>query len=406
MAPTGSPLLQVAQAALSTQQCLSQWILAAGLEALGEMLRAEAQALAGEKGRHVQGRTHNHWGFAQSELPLGGRKISVTRPRVRRVGGGEATLPSIEAFTDEDALPDRVQEQILVGVSTRGYARSLGDEPDEVASRGTSKSAASRNLIKRTTAKMEAFLARRLEHAEFPVLMLDGIHLDEKAVIVCLGVRESGVKEPLGIWCGSTENSIVCTELLNELITRGLKIEGRTLFVIDGGKGIRKALKAVFGDRAVVQRCQLHKRRNLKAHLPRAMHKYVDKQLAAAYRAGSYSAAKSQLLALQKFLTEKGEDDAARSLSEGMEETLTLLRLGLKGNLLRSLATTNAIENLMGTIRRITRNVKRWEDESMIRRWVAMALEEAQTKFRKIKGYQQLNELIQALKVDEAKKAA
>ena len=289
----------------------------------------------------------------------------------------------------------------------RSYERSLDEPVENYSSRGSSKSAASRHLVQRTTEKMREYLSRPLGGFDFVALMIDALHFSDTAVVVCLGISMNGEKTPLGIWGGSTENAEVCNSLLNDLLERGLRVDGSILCVIDGGRGIRKSLQSVFGDRAIIQRCQLHKRRNVKDHLPKGKQIYVDKQLAAAYRAKDYNEAKRKLDDLHAWLCDNGEQEAARSLKEGQDETLTLLRLGMTGMLGRSLVTTNAIENLMGTIRRITRNVKRWRDGDMVHRWVAMAIEEAETKFRKIKGYQQLGQLKSALtKLDRNRKAA
>ena len=393
--------------AISTRLSLLQFIFEQGLSSLRDMMHLEAEHLAGPKGKHQRERTHNHWGYAPAEMPLGGRKVTIARPRVRTKGGREETLPCVAAFQNEDALPAHVQEQILAGVSMRSYERSLDEPVENYSSRGSSKSSASRHLVQRTTEKMREYLSRPLGGFDFVALMIDALHFSDTAVVVCLGISMNGEKTPLGIWGGSTENAEVCNSLLNDLLERGLRVDGSILCVIDGGRGIRKSLQSVFGDRAIIQRCQLHKRRNVKDHLPKAKQIYVDKQLAAAYRAKDYNEAKRKLDDLHAWLCDNGEQEAARSLKEGQDETLTLLRLGMTGMLGRSLVTTNAIENLMGTIRRITRNVKRWRDGDMVHRWVAMAIEEAETKFRKIKGYRQLGQLKSALtKLDRNRKAA
>jgi putative transposase len=393
--------------AISTRLSLLQFVFEQGLSALRDMMHLEAEHFAGPKGKHRRERTHNHWGYAPVELPLGGRKIMMQRPRVRRRDGREETLPCVTAFQNEDALAQRVQEQILAGVSTRNYERSLDEPVDGCPSRGSSKSSASRHLVQRTTEKMREYLSRPLDGFDFVALMIDALYFSDRAVVVCLGISMNGEKTPLGMWSGSTENAEVCNSLIHSLLERGLRVDGPILCVIDGGRGIRKSLQSIFGDRAVIQRCQLHKRRNVKEHLPKSKQVYVDKQLAAAYRAKDYNESKDKLNDLHDWLCNNGEQEAARSLKEGQDETLTLLRLGMSGMLARSLVTTNAIENLMGTIRRITRNVKRWRDGDMVHRWVAMAIEEAETKFRKIKGYQQLNQLKSALtKLDQNRKAA
>jgi transposase-like protein len=380
-----------------TKQELTQWVYEQGLAALQVLLGADAEELAGPKGKHREERTHYRWGTTDGELSFGGRRIQVTRPRVRLKSGGEAVLPHFEAFCVEDPLPGRVLNQILLGVSTRGYESSLDKPAATLKSRGTSKSAASRHLVTETSKKLEEYLSRRLDELDLAVLMVDGLEVSGHTVVVSLGITTEGKKVPLGLWLGSTENSRVCTAMLQNLLDRGLRIEERILCVIDGGKGIRKALDDVLGDLVVVQRCQLHKIRNLQSHLPQKRHAYVRQTMKEAYKSTSAKQARKRLQALVSWLERNGYDEAAGSLREGMEETLTVLKLGLSESLRRSLATTNAIENLIGTIRRVSRNVKRWKNPSMIRRWSALGVVTAEKKFRRIKGYRQMSELVHAL---------
>jgi len=380
----------------ATKKDLMSWVQDVGLEALKEVFEADATALAGQKGKHSKDRVNHRWGSTNTELPYGGRRIGLKRPRVRSKSGQEVTLPSVTRFQAEDPLPERVLNQIVLGISTRGYASSLESVPAGVKSRGTSKSAASRHLVERMGAKLRDYLARSLADVKLVALMLDGIEVARNTVVVALGITEDGTKTTLGLWQGSTENAALCTSLLQDLIGRGLKLEGKILCVIDGGKGIRKAIDDVLGDLAVVQRCQLHKRRNLKAHLPESRQRYVDQALRDAYRSGSVETARKRLRNLVSWLERNGHEDAANSLREGMEETLTVLKLGLSERLQRSLATTNSIENTLGTVRRVSRNVKRWK-AGMVRRWVAMGLLTAQSRFRRIKGHRDLPQLIAAL---------
>lgn len=376
---------------------LMEWVQEVGLEALKEVFEADATAIAGPKGQHSQERINHRWGTTDTELPFGGRRIGLKRPRVRSKLGQEVTLPSVARFQAEDPLPERVLNQIVLGVSTRGYGSSLETAPAGVRSRGTSKSAASRHLVERMGAKLRDYLARPLGEVKLLALMLDGIEVARHTVVVALGITEDGTKTTLGLWQGSTENAALCTSLLQDLISRGLKLDTKILCVIDGGKGIRKAIEDVLGDLAVVQRCQLHKRRNLKAHLPEERQAYVDRALREAYRSASADTARKLLRNLISWLDNNGHEDAAASLREGMEETLTVLKLGLSERLRRSLSTTNSIESTLGTVRRVSRNVKRWK-AGMVRRWVAMGLLTAQKRFRRIKGYRDLPQLIAALR--------
>src|SRR6266403_5741138 len=382
----------------TTRQHLLAWVHAHGLAALDELFREEAVALAGPKGRHQPQRTHHHWGTAATELTFGGRRVQVPRPRVRQTaGGGEATLPSVAAFRGRDPLTARMMQQLLAGVSTRGYEGSLEARPLGWRTRSSSKSAVSRAVVRRTRERLQEQLTRRLEGLEVVALFMDGVVVAQQTVIVVLGITREGGKVPLGLRLGATENAVVCTELLQDLLARGLTLAGRGLWVIDGGKGLRKALGDVFGDAAVIQRCQLHKARNLDALVPRARQAYVRTSLRRAYRAPSAAAARRQLTALATWLERNGHADAAASMREGLEETLTVLKLGLPPTLRPFFATTNCIENLIGTLRQVTRHLKRWRDGDMRRRWIGLGLLRAAERFRRIKRHGELGVLVTAL---------
>lgn len=386
----------------ATRMGLFGLVHAMGRAALDELLRSEAEGVAGPKGKRIADRRAHHWGSTRTPLPFGGRDIVIERPRVRSKDGGEVALPLIEELRRCDPLPERVAEQIVLGVSTRGYERSLERVPAETKTRRTSKSSASRALIEKTAEKMGAFLGRRLDGLDIVALFVDGLEVAGRAVIVALGVSADGTKVPLGLWLGSTENATVCTSLVQSLVSRGLKIDRPILCVIDGGKGIRKALCDVLGSSARIQRCQVHKTRNVRDHLPEARRAYVSGQMREAYTSRSAKVAKKRLLQLASWLDKNGEDAAAESLREGLDETLTVLKLELPARLCRTFSTTNAIENLNGTIRRITRNVKRWRGDTMIRRWVALALVEAQRKFRRVKGHAHMPAFVRALRPEAA----
>jgi putative transposase len=390
----------------ATRQNLLEWVHTVGVIALDEVFREEAAALAGPKGQHDAARTHHHWGRTARELTFGGRRLSVPCPRVRSTAGREATLPSVAAFRGRDPLTTRVMDQLLLGISSRGYARSLEGAPAGGRSRGSSKSAVSRVVVARTRAHLAAQLERRLDGLALLALFVDGVVVAGQTVIVALGVTQTGTKEPLGLCLGSTENAAVCTHLLQDLLARGLPIDGRVLCVIDGGKGLRKALGDVLGAAAVIQRCQLHKRRNVDALVPKVRHAYVRATMRRAYRASTAAAARRQLTALATWLEHTGHPDAAASLREGLDETLTVLKLGLPPPLRRFFATTNCIENLIGTLRHVARPVKRWRGGEMIRRWVGLGLVQARARFRRIKHHGELAALATALRADTASEHA
>ena len=385
----------------ATKKGLLAFVQQMGMIALSELLAIEAAQIAGPKGKHALHRTHHHWGSSATPVCFGGRNVSIAHPRVRRRGKGkgrEVTLPSIDALREGDPLSARVAEQIVLGVSTRGYERSLEPVVDSISARGASKSNASRALIETTAEKLAAFVSRKLDDVAIVAMFIDGIEFAGRSVIIALGVTIDGAKVPLGIWAGSTENTVVATALLSNLVERGLRVEESMLFVIDGGKAVRKALRDVFGDRAIVQRCQVHKARNVRDHLPESRRAYVARQMRNAYASTTAVTAKKKLMQLASWLASNGEDSAAASLREGLEETLTVLRLGLPPTLRRTFATTNAIENMNGSLRRIARNVKRWKDETMIRRWVALGIVEAEKGFRRVKGHKDMPLLVAALR--------
>jgi putative transposase len=387
----------------ATKQGLLEWVHDFGLKALDELMSEDAARMVGEKGKHRANRTHHYWGRTRSEVTFGGRRISVERPRVRSKDGREATFPALEGFRDRDPLSERVMNQLLLGVSTRGYDASLEPRPSGVSARGSSKSSASRSFVAKTRQRLRASLDRRLDELDLIALLIDGIEVARQTVVVALGITSDGTKVPLGLAQGSTENAALCTILLQGFLERGLKVEDKILCIIDGGKGLRKALDDVFGDRAVIQRCQVHKQRNLRDHLPEERHAYVLSTMRDAYRASTADTARKKLRALVSWLETNGHEDAAGSLREGLEETLTVIKLDLSITLRRLLATTNSIENLVGSIRRVSRNVKRWRGSDMIRRWAGVGLFQAAKRFRRIKGFREMPKLVSALRKVETK---
>jgi putative transposase len=408
---TAQLLLPMIEGLVRSRRELFAWVQQVGISALKELFELDARELAGPKGKHASQRSHYRWGSAQIALPFGGRQIVVPCPRVRGIEGGEAQLKSVAHFREADPIPARVLNQILLGLSTRGYAESLEPPPPEIVARGASKSAASRHLIARMTDQLRAQLKRRLDDLDLLVLMVDGIEVAHRTVVVALGILADGRKVALGLWLGSTENAVLCTALLNDLLERGLKVDGHVLCVIDGGRGIRKALGDVFGDLAVVQRCLVHKRRNVLEHLPPSRKAYVSRMLSVAWSSDSAQLARRRLKTLLRWLENNGEDGAAASLREGMEETLTVSKLNLPAALRTFLVTTNAIENLIGSARRTSRNVSRWRSGGMILRWTGIGLIHAEQNFRRIRGYRNLPLLkralnAQSLKLDLSEEAA
>lgn len=374
---------------------LYAFVIQEGMKALDQMLEQDQERLCGPA--HAKGQRGDavRWGRTDGRLAMGGRRVVVSRPRVRQ-GSKEVPLPTWQEFSDEDPLNERTVEQLVLGVSARGYERSIEPLPDELGPHGASKSATSRRFVATTKEKLDAWSRRDLSELGIVAVMLDGIEINEQTVIVALGIDEGGTKHALGVWMGATENATVCGELLDDLIGRGLDAQRRYLFVIDGSKALRAALRERFGRRALVQRCQEHKTRNVLSHLPKRLHPSVSKTIRDAYKSRSKATAKRRLLQLAAHLADD-HPDAASSLKEGLDETLTLKDLNLGDGLERTLSTTNPIENLNSSIRRILRRVKRWRDGTMIKRWVATALQEAGRGFRKVRGYKNMPTLLAAL---------
>jgi len=334
-------------------------------------------------------------------VTLGGRRVAVERPRVRSADGqAELPLSTYAHFADRDPLTAVVLERMLAGVSTRRYRRT--QEPVgsglEQAARSTSRSSVSRAFVERTREALRELMARRLDDVRLAVLMLDGIELKGRTNIVALGITTEGVKIPLGLWEGSTENATVATALLSDLVERGLDPEQGILFVIDGAKALRKAIRNVFGD-APVQRCVRHKERNVIDHLPERDRPNVKQRLRRAWALEDHAGALDQLRQLAGEL-DRSYPGAAGSLREGIEETLTLTRLGVTGSLKRTLESTNPCESMIEIVRRTQRNVKRWSSGEMALRWTAAGMLEAERQFRKIIGYRDLATLVTAIERD------
>lgn len=387
--PSSMRRVRVGEVLVQARTALREIVVGAGLQVLTAMLEEDRERLCGPRHQQAEGRRAYRHGSEEAPVVLGGRKVRVKKLRVRSAsGGGEMTLPTWEDITREDPLAERAVEQMLVGVSTRGYARSLEPLPPGAESIAVSRSSVSRRFVARTAAKVEEFLSRPLD-ADFPVVMIDGTGLGEHVLVVALGIDSDGHKQVLGVVEGSTESHGVCQALLRNLIDRGLVVERARLFVIDGGKGLRKAIRETFAQWALIQRCQVHKLRNVLDHLPGSKRAVIGAALRKAWSADSEAQGRQQLEAIATRL-EAHHPGAVSSLREGLDETLTLLALGAKGALYRTLCSTNPIENLQGALKRVAKRVKRWRGGSMALRWAATALMEAEKRFRRIRGHREL----------------
>jgi transposase-like protein len=368
----------------------------AGKAVLGAMMETERTALCGPKGCPDASRSAYRGGHARSQVVLGGRRIGIARPRARAVAAGELSLPTFAWAAHADPLNRATIAAIAAGVSTRRYARTLDPLPANAMQSSASKSAVSRRFVALSSAQLTEWLSRRIDTIDLPVVMIDGIYFRDRVVLIALGFDSQGKKHVLGIREGSTEKTQVVKALLSELIDRGLNADRMRLWVIDGAKALRRAITEIFGASALVQRCQVHKRRNVLEHLPEEMHTSVGRALADAWGSNTVALAKRQLERLASSLA-KDHPGAAASLREGLDDTLTVIDLGLDEALYRTFSTTNPIENLNGSIAQFTANVKRWRDGQMVLRWIGAALTDASRRFRAVRGYRDMKRLMTAL---------
>ena len=365
-----------------------------GLQVMNAIMEEDVTAKCGPRGRHDPERGATRHGHGPGSVTLGGRRVPVTRPRMRATdGSGEVAVPSYELFSDTEILGRMALERMLAGLSTRRYR--VGLEPvgtrTEQSATSTSRSAVSRRFVAATQTALAQLLATDLSSLDLVALMVDGVHFGEHTCVVALGIDIDGVKHPLSLVEGSTENTTLVTELIVGLRERGLDTTRPILAVLDGSKALRRAVADVF-DRPVIGRCQLHKIRNVADHLPDKLRPMVTSRMRRAYHADSALAAEAALTALAAEL-DKTHPGAAASLREGLAETLTVLRLDIPPTLARTLRSTNAIESMISICRSHSANVKRWRDGQMALRWCAAGMAEAGKQFRRVNGHLHLRSL-------------
>ena len=381
---------------VETRAELMELAIASGLRVLETMLEEDRTAICGQRYQHQVERQASRAGTVPSEVVLGGRKVALRRPRVR-ANGEEVSLPTFQTMASEDPLNRRVVEQMLLGVATRQYARSLDPLPAAMISRGTSKSAVSRRFVAKTAAQLAAWRSTALDALDLVGLLVDGVHIGEHCIVVALGIDHTGRKHALGLWDGSTENAAVCQSLLADLQSRGLRTDRSLLVILDGSKALHKAVTQTFGSAALIHRCQVHKLRNILEHLPEGQRPWVRAIVARAYKQVEVASARRLLQDLARRLEDR-YPSAAASVREGLDETLTILTFGLSDRLRQSLATTNAIESLISRTRHVKRNVKRWRGGQMVLRWTAAAIQEAVKGFRRLKGHKDMPKLLAGLR--------
>jgi len=384
-------MVVMAEVAADLREGLLALAVGTGLQVMNAMMDADVTALAGPKGKHNPERVAVRHGTEGGSVSLGGRRVPVERPRVRAAdGSGELAVPAYELFSSTELLGRLAMEKMLAGLSTRRYPVGLepvGEQVSQTAT-STSKSAVSRKFVARTQTALAELLAADLSGLDLVALMIDGVHFAETCCVVALGIDIQGGKHPLALVEGSTENATLVTDLLVGLRERGLDVTRPVLTVLDGSKALHRAVHDVF-DSAIVQRCQLHKIRNVRDRLPQRLRPAVERRMREAYHAASALQAQALLEALAREL-DKTHPSAAASLREGMAETLTVLRLDVPPTLARTLRSTNAIESMISICRHTSRNVKHWRDGQMALRWCAAGMIEAGKQFRRVNGHMHL----------------
>jgi transposase-like protein len=358
----------------------------AGLKIIRAVIEDEVRRRVGPRYQPDAESNCVRWGQQPGYVVFAGQKVAVERPRVRTREGEEVPLDSYERLQHDGRRQRAVREGIVAGLTSRNYHRAVQSVLDGY---GIEKSSVSRQFVAASAAELKKLCEKKLDDLDLVAILIDGIHLGKQVLVVALGIETIGEKHVLGLWQGATENTTVVKELLEDLVARGLKQDRRHLFVIDGAKALRAAVQRVFGERAEVQRCQIHKRRNVKEHLPKSVQGDIDRRIRNAYAMAGYAEAKTELEKIFRQL-ERINPSAAHSLEEGLEETLTVHRLGVGTLLRRTLSSTNPIESCLSTVERVARNVKRWRVGDHALRWTATGLLEAEKKFRRVKGYREL----------------
>lgn len=378
---------------------LQNFMFEVGMLAVQHTMTAEVETLAGPRYARNTGNNAQRWGTQQGLVYVNGQKVNIKKPRVVRKAAGkheEVELDTYNEFSKPTAMNEAVMAKVLAGVSTRDYAGTIDQV---VEGHGISKSAVSRRAVKEASKQLQEFHTRKFDEQEFVVIMIDGIGISDVDNIVAMGIDVWGKKHVLGVRQGATENTQVCLELLEDVVERGIKPDGDYLFVVDGAKALSKAIKKVFGQNSVIQRCQIHKRRNVSDKLPKEHQSRIDSRLAAAYAMNELNEARKSVTAVFDELVELNES-AAGSLTEGMEETLTVHKLGLKGDLKRIFSSTNTIESMFSMSRRYKRNVKKWNRKTdHIERTLVVTLLEAERRFRRVRGYRELKDLQSKIRI-------
>jgi putative transposase len=397
MAAEGNPAVQLVLPMAETlgwlRKGVGELIRQAGLQMMELMMEEEVRALVGERSQPQPERSATRWGTEKGYCVVMGQKVPIERPRVRSTEDREVRLGTYEMFHRGEPLTETVWEKLMLGLSTRKYGQAVREFADAY---GLEKSAISEHFIEASRTKLKEMLERKLEKLKICALLIDATPFAGQQMVAALGISQEGRKMILGIRQGATENATVVGELLGDLASRGLDFSEPRLYLLDGGKALSTAVKKYAGEAVAIQRCQVHKRRNVLDHLTDEQKPSVAKKLNAAYKMEDHAAAKLALTQLQRELMDLNPS-AARSLEEGLEETLTVHRLHIPAQLRKSLACTNIIESAFSIVERVCSNVKRWHGGDQRERWVGSGLLVAEKQFRRIQGHKQIPVLLREL---------
>ena len=397
MAAEGNPDVQLVLPMAETlgwlRKGVGELIRQAGLQMMELMMEEEVRALVGERSQPQPERTANRWGTEKGYCVVMGQKVPIERPRVRTTEDREVRLGTYEMFHRGEPLTETVWEKLMLGLSTRKYGQAVREFTEAY---GLEKSAISEHFIEASRTKLKEMLERKLDKVKLCALLIDATPFAGQQMVAVLGISQDGRKTILGIRQGATENATVVGELLGDLANRGLDFSEPRLYLLDGGKALSSAVKKYAGESAAIQRCQVHKRRNVLDHLTDEQKPMVAKKLNAAYGMEDHAAAKLVLTQLHRELMDMNPS-AARSLEEGLEETLTVHRLHIPFQLRKSLASTNIIESAFSIVERVCSNVKRWHGGDQRERWVGSGLLVAEKQFRRIQGHKQIPFLLREL---------